>query len=168
MSTTDIQTGKVSRQEVNHNSTHNKVQYAGLGLRFSALVLDFVFLSLLFLPIARITKGTWLMGVSDHRWVNGWIVTDPICLVFLLIIFAYFVLLEWLAGATLGKLAVHTRVIAGSGGKPGFTKSLVRNLLRVVDSLPALNIVGLVLIVRSSERARFGDRIAGTRVIRTR
>jgi len=34
-----------------------------------------------------------------------------------------------------------------------------------VDSLPALNILGVVLIATSPERARFGDRVAGTRVI---
>lgn len=45
---------------------------------------------------------------------------------------------------------------------------LVRNALRAVDSLPAFNILGAVLIRRSAERARFGDRVAGTRVIRVR
>lgn len=47
-------------------------------------------------------------------------------------------------------------------------RSLLRNALRLVDGLPALNIVGIILILRSSERARFGDRVAGTRVVRVR
>jgi len=141
-------------------------RFAGLRPRFVALVLDFVFLSLLFLPITRIVKGTWVMGVSDHRWASGWIVTDPICLVFVLIIILYFTLFEGFWGATLGKLAAGIRVIGLDGHKPGMRKSIVRNLLRAVDSLPVLNIVGIVLIARSSERARFGDRMANTRVIR--
>jgi uncharacterized RDD family membrane protein YckC len=37
-----------------------------------------------------------------------------------------------------------------------------------VGELPAFHIVGIVLILRSPERARFGDRVAGTRVVRSR
>jgi uncharacterized RDD family membrane protein YckC len=106
------------------------------------------------------------MGVSDHRWASGWFVTDPICLVFLAMIVLYFILLEGLAGATLGKLAVGIRVMSIEGRKPGLTRSIVRNALRVVDSLPVLNILGVVLITRSADRARFGDRVAGTRVLK--
>jgi hypothetical protein len=45
---------------------------------------------------------------------------------------------------------------------------VVRNALRLVDSLPTLNILGVILILRSPERVRFGDRVAGTRVIQVR
>jgi uncharacterized RDD family membrane protein YckC len=141
-------------------------RFAGLWCRFTALFLDFLLLSLLFFPITKIVKGTWIMGVSDHRWVSGWIVTDPVCLLFLGIIIAYFILLEGLIGATLGKLIVGIRVISVKGAKPGLIRSSVRNLLRLVDSLPVLNILGVVLILKSGEKARFGDRIAETRVIR--
>jgi len=58
------------------------------------------------------------------------------------------------------------RVIGTDGHLPGTWKSLLRNALRVVDSLPTLNILGVILIQRSEERARCGDRVAGTRVIR--
>lgn len=150
------------------NVAHENYRYAGLWHRFLALFLDFVFLSCLFFPITRIIKGTWIMGVSDHRWVSGWIVTDPICLVFLAIIAVYFIVLEGLVGATLGKLVVGIRVIDADGARPGLTRSIIRNVLRIVDSLPVLNILGVVLIARAVDRARFGDRIAGTRVIKVR
>ena len=106
------------------------------------------------------------MSVSDHRWSSGWFVTDPICLVFLLIITLYFVMFEGLVGATPGKFISGIRVVDMEGDKPGLRRSLIRNLLRIVDSLPVLNIVGVVLIARSSECARFGDRVAKTRVIK--
>lgn len=80
----------------------------------------------------------------------------------------YFVLLEGWFGTTLGKWVLGLRVIGTDGRLPGLRKSLVRNALRVVDSLPTLNILGAILIQRSEERARFGDRVAGTRVICTR
>ena len=106
------------------------------------------------------------MEISDYRWVSGWIITDPLCISFLFIIFLYFVLFEGLAGATPGKPLVGIRVISEGGGRPGLYKALTRNILRIADSLPAINILGVILILKSEQKARFGDRIAGTRVIK--
>ncbi len=139
--------------------------YAGLAARFFALTVDFLLLSAFFFPATRIVKGVWLMSLSDHRWAGGWVAFDPICAVFLAIIVLYFIILEGLIGATFGKWVLGIRVVGRNGGKPGLTKSLLRNVLRLVDTLPALNILGVVLILRSPERARFGDRVAGTRVV---
>jgi uncharacterized RDD family membrane protein YckC len=95
-------------------------------------------------------------------------ITDPLCLIFLALMFLYFVTLEGLVGATLGKWALGLRVVTDGGDRPGLARSTLRNILRLVDGLPAFNIVGVVLILRSPERARFVDRVAGTRVIRVR
>jgi len=146
-------------------SQTNQLRYAGLGRRFAALVIDFIILSMVFFPVTRIVKGVWLMNRGDHLWGYGWLVTDPLCLIFLVVIVLYFVLLEGAFGATIGKRLTGMRVVGVDGRGPGIMRALVRNLLRVVDALPALNILGVVLIVRSPERARFGDRVAGTRVI---
>ncbi len=143
----------------------NDTRYAGLAVRFSALAIDFLLFCAVFFPVTRVIKGVWLMGAGDHRWANGWVVFDPICAVFMAIIFLYFILLEALAGATLGKWALGIRVVRLDRGKPGLARSLWRNLLRLVDGMPVLNIVGGVLILRSPEKARFGDRWAGTRVV---
>jgi uncharacterized RDD family membrane protein YckC len=142
------------------------MRYAGVMIRFWALVIDFLIFCAVFFPVTRLVKGVWLMSPSDHRWVSGWFVTDPLCLIFLAIIVAYFILLEAYAGATIGKRICGLRVVrAGEDGKPGLMKSFLRNIGRVIDSLPALNILGVVLIVASPEKARFGDRIANTRVV---
>jgi len=143
--------------------------YGGLWRRFLALTLDVLFFCALFFPATKLAKGVWLMSPSDHRWVSGLFITDPLCVVFLIFMFSYFALLEGLAGMTLGKWAMGLRVVAvGDGRRPGLKKGLLRNLLRLVDGLPAFNIVGVVLILRSGERARFGDRYAGTRVLNVR
>jgi uncharacterized RDD family membrane protein YckC len=142
--------------------------YAGLWRRFAALVIDTLLFTALFLPITRIVKGVWIMDASDHRWSDGLFITDPLCFTFLLVMFLYFAILEGLAGATLGKWLMGLRVARVDGGRPGLVKGVVRNILRFVDGLPAPNIIGVVLITRSPERARFGDRVAGTRVIRIR
>jgi uncharacterized RDD family membrane protein YckC len=113
-------------------------------------------------------KGTWIMSAADHRWNLGWFVTDPLCIVFLVSMFLYFVLLEGLAGGTVGKRLLRLRVVDTGGGRAGLGRALLRNVLRVVDSLLACGVLGAVLIAKTPDRARFGDRVAGTRVIRVR
>lgn len=148
---------------------HGDARYAGLWRRFLALVADLLLFCALFFPTTRAVKGVWLMAPSDHRWARGLFITDPLCIGFLVVMVLYFILSEGLAGMTPGKWLLGLRVVrADDGSKPGLARGAARNILRVVDSLPALNIVGIVLILRSPERARFGDRIAGTRVVRVR
>jgi uncharacterized RDD family membrane protein YckC len=150
-----------------HSSVKNNVKYAGLMDRFWALLIDFLLFCACFFPATRMVKGVWLMSPEDHNWVRGWFISDPICLIFLIIMTLYMILLEGWLGFTLGKRLVGLRVIGKEGGRPGLWRSTVRNVLRLVDCLPTFNILGVILILRSSERARFGDRIAGTRVIRS-
>lgn len=142
--------------------------YAGVPIRYLAILLDLLVLSAVFFPVTRLVKGTWMMSASDHRWVHGWFVTDPLCLAFLAVMFIYFVLFEAFSGATPGKMAAGLRIVRPAGGRPGLTRSFVRNVLRLVDGLPALGILGAVLIATSRERTRLGDRLARTRVVLNR
>ncbi len=146
----------------------NNVRYAALGVRFAALVVDLLVFCSFFFPVTRLVKGVWLMTPTDHRWNSGIFISDPICIAFLIAMVLYFVLLEGWVGLTAGKWALGLRVVAVGGGKPGIERSVLRNVLRAVDSLPAFNILGVVLILRSPERARAGDRWAGTRVVHVR
>lgn len=141
------------------------LRFAGLGPRFWALVIDFLFLSLIFFPITQLVKGVWIMTPADHAWSYGWFITDPLCLIFLIAIFVYFVYTEGTYGATLGKKILGLHVIGVNATACGLKRAFVRNMLRIVDALPVLNILGVVLILNSPEKARFGDRVAGTRVV---
>ena len=147
---------------------NQKTHFAGLWPRFLALVIDFLLFCALFFPVTRLVTGSWILSSESHRWKYGWFITDPLCIFFLFVMLLYFVALEGMAGATLGKWAVGLRVVRTGGGRPGLTRAFLRNLLRLVDGLPAFSILGVVLILSSEERARFGDRIAGTRVVRER
>jgi len=102
------------------------------------------------------------MTYEDHLWG----ILDPICIVFLFIIFAYFILLEAYAGWTVGKKVMGLKVVDIDGKRIGILKSLVRNLFRLVDGLPAFNILGVVLIASSANNQRLGDFAAKTFVIR--
>jgi uncharacterized RDD family membrane protein YckC len=125
-------------------------------------LLDFVFLSIFFFPATFVYSGKWVMGPEEHLWG----ISDPICLVFLFIIFAYFILMEAYVGWTVGKKILGMRVVDITGNKIGLSKSAIRNLLRLVDGLPTFNILGIILIVCSAQGQRFGDRVAKTYVIR--
>jgi uncharacterized RDD family membrane protein YckC len=127
-----------------------------------ALVLDFIFLSLFFFPITYLYSGSWVMSYEQHLWG----ISDPICLVFLFVIFAYFILMEAYVGWTVGKKVLSMRVVDEAGNKIGLLKSITRNMLRFVDGLPALNILGIILIALSPRGQRFGDRIAKTFVVK--
>ena len=130
--------------------------------RVIAWLVDILFLSIFFFPITYWYSGRWIMGPDEHLWG----ISDPICLIFLFIIFAYFILLEAYVGWTIGKKLLGMRVMKNNGNKIGFSKSVVRNLLRLIDGLPAFNILGIILIIRSPTGQRFGDRVAQTYVFR--
>ena len=140
----------------------NKVKKVGVVQRGIAWALDFLFLSFFFFPATYLYSGKWMMSYEEHLWG----ITDPICLVFLVLIFAYFILMEAYIGWTVGKRVLGMRVVDGKGNKIGITNSIIRNILRCVDGLPALNILGIILILSSSRGQRFGDRIAKTYVTR--
>lgn len=81
----------------------------------------------------------------------------------------YFVAFETLGGGrTPGKRMTQLRVVREDGTDVGVWDSLLRNLLRAVDALPAGYLVGLIAIVFSPKGQRLGDLVAGTLVIRER
>lgn len=81
--------------------------------------------------------------------------------------FAYGALLEALwNGQTIGKRLFHLRVIDESGLPLRIGQAWVRNLMRVVDALPFAYLVGGIAMLSSSIMQRFGDRAAGTIVVR--
>lgn len=135
--------------------------YANLPQRIFAQLLDYLVFCIVFFPVTYLVKGTWLMTPEDHFWI----IFDPICGVFLIIIFAYFIVLEWLVGFTAGKYLLKMRVVTTEGRKISLKQSLVRNFGRMIDGLPCFNIIGMVSIYKSETRQRVGDKLARTVVI---
>jgi len=74
---------------------------------------------------------------------------------------------EWFwRGQTLGKRLLRLRVVDEQGLRLQFSQVVIRNLLRVVDSLPLLYMVGGVACLCSGKSQRLGDTAAGTIVVR--
>jgi uncharacterized RDD family membrane protein YckC len=68
-------------------------------------------------------------------------------------------------GRTPGKRSVGIRIVTRAGGPPGAGSLLVRNVFRLIDSLPVAYGVGLTLMVLTRESLRCGDMAAGTLVV---
>jgi len=81
--------------------------------------------------------------------------------------FAYSAILEgfW-NGQTIGKRLFHLRVIDQNGLPLRIEQAWVRNLMRVFDALPFAYLVGGISVLSSPLMQRFGDRVAGTLVVR--
>ena len=76
------------------------------------------------------------------------------------------ILFEWRwRGQTLGKRVLRLRVIDSRGLRLEFSQILVRNLLRAIDMLPLLYLVGASVAVFTRKCQRLGDLAAGTVVI---
>jgi uncharacterized RDD family membrane protein YckC len=79
----------------------------------------------------------------------------------------YFIFWEMLTGGrSPGKALVGLRVVRRDGLPIDFRSSVVRNVMRLVDMLPANYVVGLVAMLLSDSGERLGDHAAGTLVIR--
>ena len=132
--------------------------YIGVGRRFVAWFVDLLITGLAWIPFADVTSGD---GTTSIRW-EGVDFAIP-----LLIALAYFVLLEGLAGATIGKVVVGIRVRRLDGSRISLGPATVRNLARVVDAFPYVvpYLLGGIAVIRSDTKQRLGDRWAKTVVI---
>ena len=133
---------------------------AGMGSRMIAGIFDLATQALLALGYYLAADA---IGFDEGLAAAGWAIA-----VFL-IVFGYDLAFEVLArGRTPGKRIVGLRVMR-SGGEPiGLVTSAIRNVLRIVDILPAVYGVGVVFIFFTERNQRLGDLVAGSVVVRER
>jgi uncharacterized membrane protein SpoIIM required for sporulation/uncharacterized RDD family membrane protein YckC len=150
------------------DSVELEFRLAGPGSRFLALAIDTAIGGVLYAALVAlaIAAGLSLDGIEGRStWAAGFLV-----FAFFLVRWGYYLFFEIrLRGQTPGKRALGIRVVREGGLPLGARHSLIRNLLRVVDSLPPpLCIVGAVSILATRKGQRLGDLAAGTVVIRER
>ena len=79
----------------------------------------------------------------------------------------YGIVLEWAwRGQTLGKRVLRLRVVDQAGLHLTFSQVVLRNLLRAVDALPALYLLGGTVCFLTRYHQRLGDLAANTVVMR--
>jgi uncharacterized RDD family membrane protein YckC len=122
---------------------------AYLRRRLAALIID----NLVCLPML----GLCLLAVGSMSEGAG--------LIYLALIITYFFLLELRSGQTLGKRAAGLRVVHVEGEPVSAIAIAARNVLRLVDNIPGIPLVGaLAMALTGPRRRRIGD-LAGRTVV---
>jgi len=130
---------------------------AGIGSRVIAGTIDLVIEIVLLIAL----------GVLLHYL--GSIGTAVYASLYFAVIFFYDVLFEVLGGGkTPGKRWTGLRVVRAGGRPITFVRSSLRNILRIIDFLPAFYAIGMTAIFVSGNNQRLGDMAAGAHVLRDR
>jgi uncharacterized RDD family membrane protein YckC len=137
---------------------------AGPGVRSYAFIVDWHIRLILalgwYVAGATFYNGTLSLTPppkTDAMWFGA------IALPALAIYFLYHPVVELaLRGSTPGKRLAGVRVISRTGAAASVGALLVRNVFRLIDSLPAFYGVGLVVASFSRDNLRCGDMAAGT------
>jgi uncharacterized RDD family membrane protein YckC len=103
-------------------------------------------LSIVLLPLLGLGIGLFLIMLFLLEWF-------------------YPVVFEVTKGATPGKKAMGLLVVHDNGTPIGWSASIIRNLLRVVDFLPLFYCIGLISVFLNRHFKRLGDLAAGTLVV---
>jgi uncharacterized RDD family membrane protein YckC len=140
---------------------------AGPGSRSYAFVIDW---HIRFVLALAWFVGAMLLEFGGLRFPVGQSQTlSVLLLVFLapaVIYFFYHPVLELLMrGQSPGKRMAGVRVVTVNGGTPGTGAVLIRNIFRLIDSLPMLYFVGFATTLLSAQRVRIGDMAAGTLLV---
>jgi len=136
------------------------IQLAGPISRFIAWLIDalaiIVALSILNLGILLLSLYSIDFAIGIQMAVN------------FALVLSYGIVLEWFwRGQTIGKRVMRLRVIDERGLKLRFEQVILRNLLRAVDRLPFLYMLGGVTSLMTARNQRLGDIAAGTIVTYT-
>lgn len=134
---------------------------AGPVSRFLAWLIDALLIGT---AIGILGKLLQLVGVFSQDLMAGFTLISSF-----LIATGYGMVFEWIwRGQTPGKRALGLRVMDIRGMKLQFSQVAIRNLMRILDALPLLYLVGGIALLLSRRSQRLGDRIANTTVISQR
>ncbi len=140
------------------------LQVAGIGARSYAFLIDWHFRVLL--------AAAWLLLCLAANWLakrfalplpddgtTALLVATPAATLYLL----YHPVLEVLMqGSSPGKRMAGVRVVAQDGRTAPVSANLLRNLFRLIDSMPMFYCVGVVSCLVTQRQLRLGDLAAGT------
>lgn len=135
------------------------LQLAGPLTRALAWGLDFLLIFGLWMLLGQLSVGL--------NWIVPELATAILLIGVFLIPIIYHIAFEWYwRGQTPGKRVFKLRVVDADGMRLRPGQVILRNLLRTVDSLPALSLVGGLTCFFNLRSQRLGDLAANTVVIR--
>jgi uncharacterized RDD family membrane protein YckC len=150
------------------DATAVNLSIAGTGSRSYAFLIDWHIR--LIVALAWLIGAATLLGMTEGSglWDNffdsaGSFVFYVVILPPALVYFLYHPILEVvLKGRTPGKRAAGIRIVTLEGQTPDVSALLIRNVFRLIDSLPVFYVVGLTFVLLSARQVRVGDMAAGT------
>jgi uncharacterized RDD family membrane protein YckC len=132
-----------------------------LGRRSAAALIDVALLTGVFLIFSLTVGEIRTQGEYSATLNEAW------SGVYLGVVLWYYFVLEVAVGQSVGKRLLGLRVTRADGSRPSAAAISVRTLLRLVDWLPFLYLVGFIAMLATGERRqRLGDLAAKTRVTR--
>lgn len=143
------------------------LEVAGVGARSYAFVLDWhirLLAALLWIYLVAflfydLSVFSTLFEEDRQNTTAAWIIFMPAAIVY----FLYHPILETaMHGSTPGKRMAGVRLITLEGHTPGIGSILIRNIFRLIDSLPGVYTVGLLVVIFTRNQVRIGDIAAGT------
>lgn len=142
---------------------------AGIGSRSYAFIIDWhirVLLALAWSLAAIQIVPTALEGMASGSTEHLSFIIYFALLPASAIYFLYHPVLEILMrGRTPGKRMAGVRIVSGQGQTPGIGPLLIRNVFRLVDSLPFFYLLGLGVIMATGRQVRLGDLAADTLLV---
>jgi uncharacterized RDD family membrane protein YckC len=133
-----------------------------LGLRISAALIDLALLAGVFVVLALAIGERTAEGNNVSLSLSG-----AAAAVYFGLVLLYYFALEAAIGQTVGKLALNLQVVRADGSRPSAAAIALRTLLRFVDWLPLLYLVGFIAMMATGQRRqRLGDLAAKTIVAR--
>ena len=145
------------------------MELSSLGRRAVAILIDALVFLFVIVPLISSTHSSaaasgFYAGFSINE--HSYYLSGLPLVIALFAWLAYMTVCEATVGASLGKLALGIRVRKDAGAGVGFAAATVRNLLRFVDFLPLLYLLGGIVAALSERSQRIGDHVARTMVLR--
>jgi uncharacterized RDD family membrane protein YckC len=104
--------------------------------------------------------------VGDKAYFDDTAASPAGTLTFFVLSIGLLVVLQGLAGWTVGKVVMGLRTVKEDGSVPGLGKAFVRWLLLLIDSLPCIPLIGFITAASTNGHRRVGDMAAKTFVVR--
>src|SRR5690625_1803955 len=147
-----------------------RFQSANLGSRAVAFIIDNLIVAVaqvIILILAVLAVGGFESFFSMAE--SGFLILALVIIILFIINYGYYIFFEYFnTGQTPGKRIVGIRVIQDNGHNITMLSSIIRNLMRIIDSLPSAYFIGILMVFFHAENKRLGDLVAGTIVVHER
>lgn len=141
---------------------------AGIGSRFLAAIIDTLLIGIAEIIVLLIV-GLTVSAIGLRASAATSLLAGLGALLAFVILWGYYIAFELLwNGQSPGKRAIGLRVVREGGRPITFVGSAIRNLIRIVDFLPAFYGIGVVVMFVDRRARRLGDLAGGTLVVKER